>query len=84
VSLQTHSSSRRCDRFGCKTLISSMRCKPSGCVWWKTPGAYGSPILRVLLTDNPNTYGEVATITGILPGGIGPTRTTHCNSYEKT
>jgi RNA polymerase sigma factor (sigma-70 family) len=31
-------------------------------------------LLRALFTDNPQPYAEIATIIGIPPGGIGPTR----------
>jgi RNA polymerase sigma factor (sigma-70 family) len=31
-------------------------------------------LLRMLFTDNPCSYAKVARITGIPPGGIGPTR----------
>lgn len=31
-------------------------------------------LLRTLFTDNPRSYTDVARITGIPPGGIGPTR----------
>jgi RNA polymerase sigma factor (sigma-70 family) len=31
-------------------------------------------LLRALFTDNPQPYAEIATIAGIPPGGIGPTR----------
>lgn len=31
-------------------------------------------LLRALFTDNPQPYAEIAGITGIPPGGIGPTR----------
>ncbi|MGH3874036.1 MAG: RNA polymerase sigma factor [Pseudonocardiaceae bacterium] len=31
-------------------------------------------LLRTLFTDNPRSYDEVARVTGIPPGGIGPTR----------
>lgn len=31
-------------------------------------------LLRALFADNPQPYTEIATITGIPPGGIGPTR----------
>lgn len=31
-------------------------------------------LLRALFTDNPHPYTEIAIITGIPPGGIGPTR----------
>ncbi|HVE95697.1 MAG TPA: sigma-70 family RNA polymerase sigma factor, partial [Pseudonocardiaceae bacterium] len=31
-------------------------------------------LLRALFTDDPPPYAEIATITGIPPGGIGPTR----------
>jgi RNA polymerase sigma factor (sigma-70 family) len=31
-------------------------------------------VLRALFTDNPQPYAQIATTTGIPPGGIGPTR----------
>jgi RNA polymerase sigma factor (sigma-70 family) len=31
-------------------------------------------VLRALFTDNPQPYAKITTITGIPPGGIGPTR----------
>jgi RNA polymerase sigma factor (sigma-70 family) len=31
-------------------------------------------VLRALFTDDPQSYSQIATITGIPPGGIGPTR----------
>ena len=31
-------------------------------------------VLRALFTDNPQPYSQIATTTGIPPGGIGPTR----------
>jgi hypothetical protein len=41
-------------------------------------------VLRALFTDNLHPYTEIATITGIPPGGIGPTRKRALQqNYEK-
>ena len=41
-------------------------------------------LLRALFTDDPPPYAEIATITGIPPGGIGPTRNRALQQLRET
>jgi RNA polymerase sigma factor (sigma-70 family) len=41
-------------------------------------------LLHALFTDNPQPYAKIATITGIPPGGIGPTRNRALQQLRET